>query len=66
MNYHNSNKGEGIMTTVPAFYRDRPGEDYHDNDKCGPGSEIKKEDQKLGTGGKPHCKHCKKLNDEGK
>ncbi len=54
------------MPTVPAFHRDRPGEKFHDNDKCGPGGEINKKDRKPGTGGKPHCPHCKKLNDEGK
>ena len=54
------------MTKVAAFYRDRVGEDYHDNDKCGPGSEIPKADRKTGTGNKPHCKHCAKLNSEGK
>jgi hypothetical protein len=53
------------MPTVPAFHRDRPGEKYHDNSKCGPGSEIKAEDRKPGTGGKPHCDVCEKLNAKG-
>jgi hypothetical protein len=39
---------------------------YHDNDKCGPGSEIPAHNKVSGTGGKPHCKDCAKLNAEGK
>lgn len=54
------------MPKVAAFHRDRPGEKYHDNSKCGPGSEIPPQYRKPGTGGKPHCEDCAKLNKEGK
>ena len=39
---------------------------YHNNSKCGPGSEIPPRNKAVGTGGKPLCKDCKKLNDAGK
>lgn len=39
---------------------------YHDNDKCGPGSEIPSHNRVNGTGNKPLCKDCAKLDKEGK
>lgn len=54
------------MPQVPAFHRDRVGETYHDNSRCGPGSEIPQHERKPGTGGKPHCSECARLNREGK
>jgi len=39
---------------------------YHDNTKCGPGSEIPKHNRVEGTGGKEKCKDCAKLDSEGK
>jgi hypothetical protein len=39
---------------------------HHDNTKCGPGSEIPAHNRKAGTGGKPLCKDCAKLDSEGK
>jgi hypothetical protein len=39
---------------------------HHDNTKCGPGSEIPQSNRVSGTGNKPLCKDCKKLDDEGK
>ena len=38
---------------------------HHDNSKCGPGSEIPPHNKVPGTGGKPLCKDCKKLDDAG-
>ena len=38
---------------------------YHNNTKCGPGSEIPAHNRRSGTDGKPLCKDCKKLNDKG-
>jgi hypothetical protein len=35
---------------------------HHDNTKCGPGSEIPAHNRVAGTGGKPLCKDCAKLN----
>lgn len=54
------------MPKVAAFHRDREGEKYHDNTRCGPGSEIPVKDRIAGTGGKPHCTECARLNAEGK
>jgi hypothetical protein len=39
---------------------------HHDNSRCGPGSEIPAHNRVGGTGGKPLCKDCVKLNAEGK
>ena len=39
---------------------------HHDNSKCGPGSEIPPNNRVNGTGGKPLCRDCAKLNSEGK
>ena len=39
---------------------------YHNNTKCGPGSEIPPHNRQSGTGGKPLCRDCAKLNNEGK
>jgi hypothetical protein len=39
---------------------------HHNNNKCGPGSEIPPHNRQSGTGGKPLCKDCAKLNSEGK
>ena len=38
---------------------------HHNNTKCGPGSEIPPHNRVEGTGGKPLCEDCKKLNDKG-
>jgi hypothetical protein len=34
---------------------------HHDNTKCRPGSEILQHNRIAGTGGKPLCKECAKL-----
>lgn len=39
---------------------------YHDNSRCGPGSEIPPHNKVAGTGGKPLCTDCEKLNRDGK
>ncbi len=39
---------------------------HHDNDRCGPGSEIPAHNRQSGTGGKPLCKDCAKLDREGR
>jgi len=35
---------------------------YHDNTKCTEGNNIEKESLRTGTGGKPKCAHCSRLN----
>lgn len=35
---------------------------YHDNDECPSGSKIKNENKVYGTGGRPLCKSCEKMN----
>ena len=39
---------------------------HHNNTKCGPGSEIPPHNRVAGTGQKPLCRDCAKLNAEGK
>lgn len=39
---------------------------YHDNSACTERNNIEKENLRQGTGGKPLCSRCKKLNEEGK
>ncbi len=34
---------------------------YHDNTKCTEGNNIERENKRDGTGGKPKCEHCKRL-----
>lgn len=52
---------------VPAFHSTRQGETvHHDNDKCTEGNNIERYYLKPGTGGRPLCKHCDRLDREGK
>jgi hypothetical protein len=39
---------------------------YHNNDKCTEGNNIEARNIRQGTGGYPLCKHCAKLNAEGR
>lgn len=39
---------------------------YHNNSKCTEGNNIEKQYLQSGTGGKPLCKHCSSLNDQGR
>jgi hypothetical protein len=39
---------------------------YHDNSKCGPGSEIPPHNRVAGTGNFPLCHDCAKLDRDGK
>jgi hypothetical protein len=48
------------MAKVAPFHSVRENV-YHDNSKCGPGSEIPLRNRVQGTGGKPRCKNCQKL-----
>ena len=53
------------MPAVASFHsKDQPV--HHNNSKCGPGSEIPRHNKILGTGGKPLCQDCQKLNAAGK
>lgn len=53
------------MPAMPAWNSKKENH-YHNNSKCGPGSEIPPHNHEAGTGGKPLCKDCAKLNSEGK
>ncbi len=53
------------MPTAPPWHSIKENR-YHDNTLCGPGSEIPPHNRVTGTGGKPHCLDCVKLNAEGK
>jgi len=39
---------------------------HHNNTECNEGNNIEPENRREGTGGKPLCENCKKLNEEGK
>jgi len=39
---------------------------YHDNTTCTEGNNIEPENRREGTGGKPRCDHCERLEKEGK
>lgn len=39
---------------------------HHNNTKCTEGNNIERENRREGTGGKPLCNHCARLNAEGK
>lgn len=39
---------------------------HHNNTKCGPGSQIPPTNKQTGTGNKPLCQDCAKLNKDGK
>jgi len=34
---------------------------YHDNTSCTEGNNIEKENVQSGTGGRPRCEHCERL-----
>jgi hypothetical protein len=53
------------MPQIPAFHWDRDKEKYHNNSRCGPGSEIPKQHRLPGTGGKRLCKPWAELNAKG-
>jgi hypothetical protein len=57
--------GDATMPVVPPFHSYKE-EQYHNNSKCGLGSEIPARNRQSGTGNKPLCKECAKLNREGK
>ncbi len=39
---------------------------HHNNSRCTERNNIERENIRPGTGGKPLCQHCRRLNDEGK
>jgi hypothetical protein len=53
------------VTTVAPWHSKKENH-YHNNHRCGPGGEIPQHNREAGTGNKPLCQNCKKLNDEGK
>jgi hypothetical protein len=56
------------MTKVAAWHSKRPNDPnvYHNNDKCTEGNNIETYNRVPGSDGRPLCKHCEKLNTEGK
>lgn len=55
------------MPKVPAFHSIKESSKvHHNNSKCTEGNNIERENKRDGTGGKPLCDHCKRLNEEGK
>jgi hypothetical protein len=51
------------MARVASFHSkastDRPV--YHDNDRCTEGNNIESYNRVPGTGGRPRCEHCSRL-----
>ena len=39
---------------------------HHNNSNCNTGNNIEKENYREGTGGKPLCQECDKLNQQGR
>ena len=39
---------------------------HHNNSACTEGNNIERQYRREGTGGKPLCKHCQRLNEQGK
>ena len=54
------------MPRVAPFHTVKDTTRHHNNSACGPGSEIPPHNKLPGTGDKPLCKDCAKLNSEGK
>ncbi len=55
------------MPKISPWYSTRPGETvHHDNTKCTEGNNIESYYKKSGTGGRPLCNHCSRLDSEGK
>jgi hypothetical protein len=53
------------MPQVPAFHSIHE-KHHHNNSRCGPGIEIPPHNRRPGTGNKPLCQDCAKLNAQGK
>lgn len=52
---------------VAPWHSKRPGETkHHDNTQCTEGNNIESHYRAAGTGGLPLCKHCERLDAEGK
>lgn len=54
------------MTKVSAFHSTQQSVHHNNNNKCTEGNNIERKNLAQGTGGKPLCSHCAKLNSEGK
>ena len=56
------------MSKVAAFHSKKPDARsvYHNNDKCTEGNNIERYYWAPGTGGRPLCEHCARLNAQGK
>ena len=54
------------MPRISPWHSTRPGETvHHDNTLCTEGNNIEKYYWKAGTGGRPLCKHCARLDQQG-
>lgn len=55
------------MPKVPPFHSKKPGITvHHDNNTCTEGDNIESYYLAQGTGNKPLCAHCSRLDSEGK
>jgi hypothetical protein len=51
---------------VNPFHSKQPTSVHHNNSACTEGDNIESYNRVSGTGGKPLCDHCKRLNAEGR
>lgn len=51
------------MAKVAPFHSKLPSDKpvYHDNNRCTEGNNIEARNRVSGTGGRPKCDHCKRL-----
>lgn len=61
---YRSQKGSIMSKTNP--WHSIKQQKHHNNTKCTEGNNIEPENRRSGTGGKPLCSHCSRLNSEGK
>lgn len=61
-----ANLRKGVMFMQTSPWHSIKENHHHDNTRCGPGSEIPAHNRVSGTGSKPKCKDCAKLDAEGK
>ena|SRR5947209_5441022 len=62
------NTGDFQMSYKSPWHSKKPNTPnvYHNNDKCTEGNNIESYYLAQGTDGRPLCKHCERLNKEGK
>jgi hypothetical protein len=63
--FEHLDKGQNIMAKKSPWHSIKQTV-HHDNTNCNTGNNIEKENLRDGTGGKPLCDECKRLDAQGK